>query len=115
MLSKKEEQCTSLSSESEKLKIQLSGKISQNHVGLDGLFRLYIIVQRTKDFLLSLFSPPPFFSGLEAKLKSGEEKLEQLTKDKAKLENDISGLLKSSGDSSTQLSKMNEDLTQKER
>lgn len=48
-------------------------------------------------------------------MKSGEEKLEQLTKDKAKLEDNISELIKSSGDSSTQLTKMNEDLTQKER
>lgn len=55
------------------------------------------------------------FEGLEAKLKSGREKLEQLTKDKAKLEDDIGNLIKSSGDSSTQLTKMNEDLTQKER
>lgn len=48
-------------------------------------------------------------------MKSGEEKLEQLTKDKAKLEDNISELIESSGDNSTQLTKMNEDLTQKER
>lgn len=48
-------------------------------------------------------------------MKSGEEKLEQLTKDKAKLEDDISVMIKSSGDSSAQLTMMNEDLTQKER
>lgn len=53
--------------------------------------------------------------GLERKLKAGDEKLEQLTKDKSKLESDISDMMKSSGDSSAQLTKMNEDLTQKER
>uniref|UniRef100_A0A667ZWD3 CAP-Gly domain containing linker protein 1 n=1 Tax=Myripristis murdjan TaxID=586833 RepID=A0A667ZWD3_9TELE len=53
--------------------------------------------------------------GLERKLKAGDEKLEQLTKDKSKLESDISDMMKLSGDSSAQLTKMNEDLTQKER
>uniref|UniRef100_A0A672JQU3 CAP-GLY domain containing linker protein 1a n=1 Tax=Salarias fasciatus TaxID=181472 RepID=A0A672JQU3_SALFA len=76
-LGKKEEQCTSLATESEALKVQLSG--------------------------------------LERKLKAADEKLEQLSKDKAKLENDISEMMKASGDSSVQLTKMNEDLTQKER
>ncbi|XP_056137752.1 CAP-Gly domain-containing linker protein 1 isoform X1 [Lampris incognitus] len=54
-------------------------------------------------------------TGLERKLKAGDEKLDQLTKDKAKLESDISDMMKSSGDSSVQLTKMNEVLTQKER
>ncbi|XP_029916628.1 CAP-Gly domain-containing linker protein 1 isoform X5 [Myripristis murdjan] len=54
-------------------------------------------------------------AGLERKLKAGDEKLEQLTKDKSKLESDISDMMKLSGDSSAQLTKMNEDLTQKER
>ncbi|XP_026865068.2 CAP-Gly domain-containing linker protein 1 isoform X5 [Electrophorus electricus] len=77
MLNKKEDQCTSLSTESETLKVQLSG--------------------------------------LEAKSKAGEEKIEQLAKDKTKLENDISELIKSSGDSSAHLSKIMEDLNQKDR
>uniref|UniRef100_A0A667ZVX3 CAP-Gly domain containing linker protein 1 n=1 Tax=Myripristis murdjan TaxID=586833 RepID=A0A667ZVX3_9TELE len=76
-LSKKEEQCTSLTTETESLRSQLAG--------------------------------------LERKLKAGDEKLEQLTKDKSKLESDISDMMKLSGDSSAQLTKMNEDLTQKER
>uniref|UniRef100_A0A4W4HHB0 CAP-Gly domain-containing protein n=1 Tax=Electrophorus electricus TaxID=8005 RepID=A0A4W4HHB0_ELEEL len=75
MLNKKEDQCTSLSTESETLKVQLSGK----------------------------------------KSLSGEEKIEQLAKDKTKLENDISELIKSSGDSSAHLSKIMEDLNQKDR
>ncbi|XP_042562256.1 CAP-Gly domain-containing linker protein 1 isoform X4 [Clupea harengus] len=54
-------------------------------------------------------------AGLERKLKAGEEKLDQLNKGKAKLENDFSDMIKSSGDSSVQLTKMNEDLNQKER
>uniref|UniRef100_A0A8C8JMU4 CAP-Gly domain-containing protein n=1 Tax=Oncorhynchus tshawytscha TaxID=74940 RepID=A0A8C8JMU4_ONCTS len=52
---------------------------------------------------------------LERKLKAGEEKLDQLANDKAKLQSDISDMMKSSGDSSAQLTKMNEDITQKER
>uniref|UniRef100_A0A8C7Z3Z4 CAP-GLY domain containing linker protein 1a n=1 Tax=Oryzias sinensis TaxID=183150 RepID=A0A8C7Z3Z4_9TELE len=54
-------------------------------------------------------------AGMERKLKAGDEKLEQLLKDKNKLENDISEMMKASGDSSVQLTKMNEDLMQKER
>ncbi|XP_044052290.1 CAP-Gly domain-containing linker protein 1 isoform X7 [Siniperca chuatsi] len=54
-------------------------------------------------------------AGLERKLKAADEKLEQLSKDKSKLENDISDMMKASGDSSVQLTKMNEDLMQKER
>ncbi|XP_068560112.1 CAP-Gly domain-containing linker protein 1 isoform X4 [Cebidichthys violaceus] len=54
-------------------------------------------------------------AGLERKLKAADEKLEQLSKDKCKLENDISDMMKTSGDSSVQLTKMNDDLIQKER
>uniref|UniRef100_H2LN87 CAP-Gly domain containing linker protein 1 n=1 Tax=Oryzias latipes TaxID=8090 RepID=H2LN87_ORYLA len=54
-------------------------------------------------------------AGMERKLRAGDEKLEQLLKDKNKLENDISEMMKASGDSSVQLTKMNEDLMQKER
>ncbi|KAM8886319.1 CAP-Gly domain-containing linker protein 1 isoform 5-T17 [Spinachia spinachia] len=54
-------------------------------------------------------------AGLERKLKAADEKLEQLSKDKCKLENDISDMMKTSGDSSEQLTKMNDDLKQKER
>lgn len=53
-------------------------------------------------------------SELERRLKAGEERLDQLANEKAKLQSDISDM-KSSGDSSAQLTKMNEDLTQKER
>ncbi|XP_054466235.1 CAP-Gly domain-containing linker protein 1 isoform X4 [Anoplopoma fimbria] len=76
-LRKKEEQCTSLTTESESLRSQLAG--------------------------------------LERKVKAADEKLGQLSKDKCKLENDISDMMKTSGDSSVQLTKMNEDLIQKER
>ncbi|XP_031712144.1 CAP-Gly domain-containing linker protein 1 isoform X5 [Anarrhichthys ocellatus] len=54
-------------------------------------------------------------AGLERKLKAADEKLEQLSKDKCRLENDISDMMKTSGDSSVQLTKMNDDLIQKER
>ncbi|XP_069555475.1 CAP-Gly domain-containing linker protein 1 isoform X4 [Brachyistius frenatus] len=76
-LSKKEEQCVSLATESESLRSQLAG--------------------------------------LERKMKAADEKLVQFSKDKNKLENDISDMMKASGDSSVQLTKMNEDLMQKER
>ncbi|KAM4576946.1 CAP-Gly domain-containing linker protein 1 isoform 4-T4 [Odontesthes bonariensis] len=55
------------------------------------------------------------FAGMERRLRAADEKLEQLLKDKTKLENDISDMMKASGDSSVQLTKMNEDLIQKER
>ncbi|XP_032365626.1 CAP-Gly domain-containing linker protein 1-like [Etheostoma spectabile] len=54
-------------------------------------------------------------SVLERKLKAADEKLDQLSKDKYKLENDISDMMKTSGESSVQRTEMNEDLTQKER
>lgn len=48
-------------------------------------------------------------------MKTSAEAVEQLSKDKCKLETDISEMMKQSGDSSVQLTKMNEDLIQKER
>ncbi|XP_056600834.1 CAP-Gly domain-containing linker protein 1 isoform X2 [Triplophysa dalaica] len=54
-------------------------------------------------------------AGLQRNLKASEEKRDMLTKDKNKLENDIMDVMKSSGDSSAQLTKMNEELNQKER
>ncbi|XP_019714319.1 CAP-Gly domain-containing linker protein 1-like, partial [Hippocampus comes] len=54
-------------------------------------------------------------NGLERKLASADEKVRQLGEDKSKLEKDISDMMTASGDSSVQLSKMNEDLRQKER
>uniref|UniRef100_A0A8C0H494 CAP-Gly domain containing linker protein 1 n=1 Tax=Chelonoidis abingdonii TaxID=106734 RepID=A0A8C0H494_CHEAB len=52
---------------------------------------------------------------MEKKLKEREEKEQQLTEAKAKLENDIAEIMKSSGDSSSQLTKMNDELRSKER
>lgn len=67
----------------------------------------------------SLFSEVEQFksaiSASDRKVKMSDEMIEQLTKDKTKLENDISEMMKSSGDSSLQLTKMNNDLQQKER
>uniref|UniRef100_H3DEG4 CAP-Gly domain containing linker protein 1 n=1 Tax=Tetraodon nigroviridis TaxID=99883 RepID=H3DEG4_TETNG len=76
-LSKKEEEYTSLTAESETLRSQLAG--------------------------------------LERKLKTAAEALEQHVKDKRKLETDMSEMMKQSGDSSAQLTKMNQDLIEKER
>lgn len=56
-----------------------------------------------------------FAVGLERKLQVSADTVEQLSKDKTKLQNDISDMMKESGDSSVQLTKMNQDLTEKER
>lgn len=62
------------------------------------------------------FSPfSCFASGLERKLKTATEALEQHVEDKRKLETDMSEMMKRSGDSSAQLTKMNQELVQKER
>uniref|UniRef100_A0A4W3HUU8 CAP-Gly domain containing linker protein 1 n=1 Tax=Callorhinchus milii TaxID=7868 RepID=A0A4W3HUU8_CALMI len=53
-------------------------------------------------------------SAMERKMKSAEVKTTQLSEEKTKLENDISEMIKSSGDNSTQLTKMNKDLKEKE-
>ncbi|XP_027734435.1 CAP-Gly domain-containing linker protein 1 isoform X7 [Empidonax traillii] len=52
---------------------------------------------------------------MERKLKEREEREQQLVEAKAKLENDIAEIMKSSGDSSAQLTKMNDELRSKER
>uniref|UniRef100_A0A8B9ZEL0 CAP-Gly domain containing linker protein 1 n=1 Tax=Anas platyrhynchos TaxID=8839 RepID=A0A8B9ZEL0_ANAPL len=52
---------------------------------------------------------------MEEKLKEREEREQQLTQAKVKLENDIAEIMKSSGDSSAQLTKMNDELRLKER
>uniref|UniRef100_A0A8B9RYU5 CAP-Gly domain containing linker protein 1 n=1 Tax=Accipiter nisus TaxID=211598 RepID=A0A8B9RYU5_9AVES len=52
---------------------------------------------------------------MEKKLKEREEREQQLIEAKAKLENDIAEIMKSSGDSSAQLMKMNDELRLKER
>ncbi len=48
-------------------------------------------------------------------MKANEERILLLTKDKTKLENDFMDMTKSSGDSSTLITKLNEDIKQKER
>nr|XP_033810126.1 CAP-Gly domain-containing linker protein 1 isoform X6 [Geotrypetes seraphini] len=54
-------------------------------------------------------------AAMEKICKMGAEKEEQLTRAKAKLENQISEMIQSSGNSVAQLSKMNEELKNKER
>ncbi|XP_061528411.1 CAP-Gly domain-containing linker protein 1 isoform X2 [Phycodurus eques] len=76
-LRKEEEQCTTLTAESESLRSQVNG--------------------------------------LERKLAGADEKVRQLGEDKSKLEKDILDMMTASGDNSVQLTKMNEDLRQKER
>ncbi len=53
--------------------------------------------------------------GLRRHLKANEERILLLTKDKTKLENDFMDMTKSTGDSSTLITKLNEDIKQKER
>uniref|UniRef100_A0A8C1YYJ6 CAP-GLY domain containing linker protein 1a n=1 Tax=Cyprinus carpio TaxID=7962 RepID=A0A8C1YYJ6_CYPCA len=55
------------------------------------------------------------FSGLQSTLKANEERILLLTKDKTKLEKDIVDMTKSSGDSSTLITELNEEIKQKER
>ncbi|XP_041266071.1 CAP-Gly domain-containing linker protein 1 isoform X4 [Onychostruthus taczanowskii] len=52
---------------------------------------------------------------MERKLREREEREQQLIEAKAKLENDIAEIMKSSGDSSAQLTRMNDELRLKER
>uniref|UniRef100_A0A672QY79 CAP-Gly domain containing linker protein 1 n=1 Tax=Sinocyclocheilus grahami TaxID=75366 RepID=A0A672QY79_SINGR len=55
------------------------------------------------------------FAGLQRNLKANKERILLLTKEKTKLENDIMDMTKSSGDSSTVITKLTEDIKQKER
>ncbi|XP_048045644.1 CAP-Gly domain-containing linker protein 1 isoform X3 [Megalobrama amblycephala] len=55
------------------------------------------------------------FAGLQRNLKTSEERCLLLTKDKTKLENDIMDMSKSSGDNSTLITKLNEEINRKER
>ncbi|XP_040587590.1 CAP-Gly domain-containing linker protein 1 isoform X6 [Mesocricetus auratus] len=52
---------------------------------------------------------------MEAKFREKDEREEQLVKAKEKLENDIAEIMKMSGDNSSQLTKMNDELRLKER
>nr|XP_025745615.1 CAP-Gly domain-containing linker protein 1 isoform X4 [Callorhinus ursinus] len=52
---------------------------------------------------------------MEAKFRERDEREEQLIKAKEKLENDIAEIMKMSGDNSSQLTKMNDELRLKER
>lgn len=52
---------------------------------------------------------------MEAKFRERGEREEQLMKAKEKLENDIAEIMKMSGDNSSQLTKMNDELRLKER
>ncbi|XP_073916856.1 CAP-Gly domain-containing linker protein 1 isoform X6 [Castor canadensis] len=54
-------------------------------------------------------------SDMEAKFRERDEREEQLMKAKEKLENDIAEIMKMSGDNSSQLTKMNDELRLKER
>lgn len=55
------------------------------------------------------------YSDMEAKFREKDEREEQLVKAKEKLENDIAEMMKMSGDNSSQLTKMNDELRLKER
>uniref|UniRef100_A0A8B9ZAX7 CAP-Gly domain containing linker protein 1 n=1 Tax=Buteo japonicus TaxID=224669 RepID=A0A8B9ZAX7_9AVES len=71
---------------------------------------LQVLVSNTPKFCLY-----PLDFVMEKKLKEREEREQQLIEAKAKLENDIAEIMKSSGDSSAQLTKMNDELRLKER
>ena len=58
---------------------------------------------------------PYVYSDMEAKFRERDEREEHLIKAKEKLENDIAEIMKMSGDNSSQLTKMNDELRLKER
>ncbi|XP_056359879.1 CAP-Gly domain-containing linker protein 1 isoform X3 [Oenanthe melanoleuca] len=74
--------------------------------------------QKEEQFALMSSELEQFKSSLtemERKLREREEREQQLIEAKAKLENDIAEIMKSSGDSSAQLTRMNDELRLKER
>lgn len=94
--------------ESESLRSQLAGELSLSlvHFFWPFFFTVRILTKKHLAFLTA---------GLERKLQVSADTAEQLSKDKTKLQNDMSDMMKESGDSSVQLTKMNQDLTEKER
>ncbi|XP_043966976.1 CAP-Gly domain-containing linker protein 1 isoform X7 [Gambusia affinis] len=139
-LAKSNQECVALKSQLEELQNQGDGnsaKVVELRSQLEGkeqevvtLLESLTILQQQRDIMESeikslnlrlrrsteeLNKAVDTMKVMEGKLKSADEKLEQLSKDKSKLENDISDMMKSSGDNSVQLTKMNEDLKQKER
>uniref|UniRef100_S4RLB3 CAP-Gly domain-containing protein n=1 Tax=Petromyzon marinus TaxID=7757 RepID=S4RLB3_PETMA len=81
---------------------ELEGKVSSREEQNSGLS---VELQQVKTEL----------SALERKVHSGEEKAEQLARDKQKLEEDIAQMIQSSGDSSAQLTKMNDDIRKRDK
>lgn len=83
------------------------------------ILRARLGVQDTGSQFLFIITAVLFFfyvySGMEAKFRERDEREEQLIKAKEKLENDIAEIMKMSGDNSSQLTKMNDELRQKER
>lgn len=65
--------------------------------------------------LCSVYSCFHLHSDMEAKFRERDEREEQLVKAKEKLEKDIAEIMKMSGDNSSQLSRMNDELRLKER
>lgn len=72
---------------------------------------LYIFL--TLNTAMPLFSC--IYSDMEVKFRERDEREEYLLKAKEKLENDIADIMKMSGDNSSQLTKMNDELRLKER
>ncbi|KAI4889408.1 hypothetical protein NFI96_034092 [Prochilodus magdalenae] len=101
------------------LKEKLTTSLNEKSESSNAIQKLQEMIKKKENQCTSLSTESETLkvqlTGLEMKLKADEEKLDQLTKDKAKLENDIADMIKSSGDNSTQLTKMMEDLNQKER
>lgn len=106
-LSKKEEQCTRLAEESESLRSQLTG---DNPELLSAASPLASSRNSASNQETQCSA-----AGLERKLQVSADTVEQLSRDKTKLQDNISDMMKESGDSSVQLTKMNQDLTEKER
>ncbi|KPP77194.1 hypothetical protein Z043_103404 [Scleropages formosus] len=118
-LTSAEQDRSSLEQQLKSLKQNLDGKTAEQaktaQTMQETLEKLGVKEERCISLMTEMEALKNQLTNMERKLKASEEKVEQLTSDKANLERDAADMMKSLGDSSTQLTKMNVDLIQKER
>lgn len=88
----------------------LYGNIPRARLGVQDAVSKYLLIITQQCYFYFIQN-----SEMEAKFRERGEREEQLMKAKAKLENDIAEIMKMSGDNSSQLTKMNDELRLKER
>ncbi|XP_061119267.1 CAP-Gly domain-containing linker protein 1-like isoform X1 [Conger conger] len=114
-----EQNRASLREELESLKKRFEGDSEEKAAAVEAMQVTVKRLHEKEELCLSLSTAvedlKTQLAGMERKMKAVEERRDQLTQDKAKLENDITVMMRSSGDSSSQLTKMNDDLIQKDR